>query len=317
MAAILTNQITDLEKQRAVLISRVPALESKGALDVLTVIKSRGAAAATAEEAADIAIAQEFLRLEAEVRQIKRELLQLESTTTITTTTRTTSTSVTTPSFIKEITAGQLHIIFACRPNRPSIFTSHGASVVTSEFVSLMKAPISTLYPDCLRDWVKTHRTVECIDHVQFSVPICQPYYGSSAQPLWLPAEKQALVIGQSHYSSGIGLPSLDSQNDIKLMENFFQSTGFTVTSQEDISEEMFTNKMNAFLNYRKQTKQSKHLLFVYYSGHGVVIDGLVCGVTSSGLPFPLEQSLRNLSLYPNTTVFALLDCSRVQQQHI
>jgi len=54
-----------------------------------------------------------------------------------------------------------------------------------------------------------------------------------------------------------------------------------------------------------------KTAVFIYYSGHGLLVDGFTDGVTISGQEFPLEEKIRKLSLYPNSLVMSLLDCCR------
>ena len=55
-------------------------------------------------------------------------------------------------------------------------------------------------------------------------------------------------------------------------------------------------------------------VLFIYYSGHGLIVNGMTVGNTVNGTQFDLEIRIRKLALYTNVFVISLLDCCREAQ---
>lgn len=103
-------------------------------------------------------------------------------------------------------------------------------------------------------------------------------------------------------------------------MENFFKGLNFNQiirtedASYDDLSFE-FT-KVSKILSeaHRDKTGKTKTVLFVYYSGHGVMdtTTKVVCNEFESEFRyFPLESKLSVISGYQNTFVVTVFDCCR------
>jgi len=56
---------------------------------------------------------------------------------------------------------------------------------------------------------------------------------------------------------------------------------------------------------------QTKVAAFIYYSGHGFLVNGQTVGVTVSGDRFSLEEKLRKMSTRTNCLLMGLFDCCR------
>jgi len=56
-------------------------------------------------------------------------------------------------------------------------------------------------------------------------------------------------------------------------------------------------------------SSKGKAALYVYYSGHGLLVDGMTVACTVSGERFPIESKIRNLSTRPNCLVLSFFDC--------
>jgi len=57
--------------------------------------------------------------------------------------------------------------------------------------------------------------------------------------------------------------------------------------------------------------KQKKTAVFFYYSGHGLLIDGMTVACHISGKEFSFESSVRDIAKLSNTLVICMLDCCR------
>jgi len=62
-------------------------------------------------------------------------------------------------------------------------------------------------------------------------------------------------------------------------------------------------------------SQKKKVAFFIYYSGHGLIVDGMTVGNTTLGIRVPLEANLRKLAIRPNSYVISLLDCCREVQR--
>jgi len=103
-------------------------------------------------------------------------------------------------------------------------------------------------------------------------------------------------------------------------MSKFLEECTFEVKRYEELSNEI--EIQNAFSLIDKILRKNKNTdkktaVVIYYSGHGLLVDGFTVGVTISGQEFPLEENARNLSLYPNSLVMAIFDCCRLKPAKI
>jgi len=153
--------------------------------------------------------------------------------------------------------------------------------------------------------------------------------------------KKRAILIGNKTYkASAHGLSNLDSVGtDIKKMEAFLTEQA----NFEDANLERFIDKDVDTLKARfedlrkwakglthnldaneekKPSEMKKGLLFIYYSGHGMIMDGVTNVVCGDGSFFPLPALIHcanrksphglGLSVYPNLMVVVFMDCCRV-----
>ena len=68
-------------------------------------------------------------------------------------------------------------------------------------------------------------------------------------------------------------------------------------------------------INDAKHTDENSHrLYFIYYSGHGRLINGETCGIDKIGNNIKLEEFVLKISLNRNATVIAFLDCCRKEE---
>jgi len=106
-----------------------------------------------------------------------------------------------------------------------------------------------------------------------------------------------------------------NTKNDGNQITAFLISCGFTVTHSHDEVhtkvEERFLEIKNILLN-NNNTKPEKILVFVYYSGHGELTDGLTEGKDIKENLFKLEENIRNIATIPNCVVLSLIDCCRL-----
>src|SRR4051794_35262219 len=103
-----------------------------------------------------------------------------------------------------------------------------------------------------------------------------------------------------AQYSIESFKPLLSSTNDGDEITKYLESCSFKVTKLQDISntqkiEDSFSQIEQIFSENRKNHQNTKITVFVYYSGHGILIDGHTVGVTVSGIEFPLEEKVRQL----------------------
>jgi len=157
----------------------------------------------------------------------------------------------------------------------------------------------------------------------------------------FVPDEKRAILIGNKTYkSSPLNLPNLDSvSTDLKKMEAFLtEQANFDDANVERLIDKDENALKHTFEELRKWAKSMTHdletneekkpsemkkgLLFIYYSGHGMIADGVTSIVTPNGSFFPLPVLVHcangksrhgiGLSVYPNVMVVVFMDCCRV-----
>jgi len=122
-----------------------------------------------------------------------------------------------------------------------------------------------------------------------------------------------------SQYASG-GLPKLPtSKNDGDEFEKFLKRCNFKVTRIHDENANNVIDEFSAIDNLLENAKgdstksiqQTKIAVFIYYSGHGFLINGQTVGVTISGDRFSLEENVRKMSTRTNCLLMGLFDCCR------
>jgi len=88
----------------------------------------------------------------------------------------------------------------------------------------------------------------------------------------------------------------------------------FKVTKMQEINDENnIETQFNSINETLKENKSNnkKTAVFIYYSGHGLLVDGFTNGITKNGIWFPLEEKARKMSLFKNSLVMCLFDCCR------
>jgi len=76
--------------------------------------------------------------------------------------------------------------------------------------------------------------------------------------------------------------------------------------------DQLFKDIFKMIKEYIKDNKRI--LIHVYYTGHGKMREQTYAVLNDPVFKqamFPLERKIRNLSLFQNTSVYALLDCCR------
>jgi len=127
------------------------------------------------------------------------------------------------------------------------------------------------------------------------------------------------LVITMSQYSSGGHDQLAASKNDGDEFEKFLIKCNFKVTRIHDEKDEVkISNEFTVIDNIlakakgdSKNVKQTNTAAFIYYSGHGFLVNGKTMGLTISGKRFPLEEKVRNMCTRTNCFVIGLFDCCR------
>jgi len=114
--------------------------------------------------------------------------------------------------------------------------------------------------------------------------------------------------------------PLLTSTNDGSEMSKFLEEcVTFKITRYQEVANEIEIQNAFSLIDkiLRKNKSDKKTAVFIYYSGHSLLVDGFTVGVTISGQEFELEEKIRKLSLYPNSLVISLLDCCRLKPPKI
>jgi len=147
------------------------------------------------------------------------------------------------------------------------------------------------------------------------STPVAVTPISSTSTPtrLFVPNMKHALIITMSDYVGNFA-PLPTSQNDGKEIMSFLQGNGFTtewIHNSEDGKK--IEDQFEQLISKARQLGNSNQrgLFFVYYSGHGSIIDGLTVGHTTHNFDVPLEARVRKLTIYANSYVVAFFDCCR------
>ena len=99
------------------------------------------------------------------------------------------------------------------------------------------------------------------------------------------------------------------TNDGINIKEFLEKDCGFTQIQWFKDEDACNANIQDAFDNNAKG--KQKALYFVYYSGHGALVDGMTVGYTNSEEVIELERNVRRLALYCNSYVIALFDCCR------
>ena len=97
-------------------------------------------------------------------------------------------------------------------------------------------------------------------------------------------------------------------------MDKFLTPPGFQTNVLHDIVDNSeIEKKFDELIQVAKPLLHSKKkaIFFVYYSGHGSLIDGMTVGHTVIDQQIDIEKRVRKLAAYPNTYVIALFDCCR------
>ena len=134
------------------------------------------------------------------------------------------------------------------------------------------------------------------------------------------PHVKKALVITMHKYT-GVNFKYLESSvADQAAMLGFLQNScsDFQIEAIHDGTAAAVSSKIDEFILHAKLFNEGqgnkKALFFLYYSGHGTMVNNACCGVAPNGDVFELESKLGQLS---NDSVYAIamLQCSRVESQ--
>jgi len=162
----------------------------------------------------------------------------------------------------------------------------------------------------------------------------------------FVPHIKKALLIGNKNYKANAhGLSNLASvATDIKLMEKFLvEKCHFDDTEVDkmwDVNIDQLKTKFSELRTWakslcydmdkneeRKPSECKKGLLFIHYSGHGMIMDGVTNVVTPDGALYPLPEVINSvnkktafgigLSVYPNLMSVVFMDCCRVNAKAV
>jgi len=102
------------------------------------------------------------------------------------------------------------------------------------------------------------------------------------------------------------------STNDGDEVSKFLMERGFSITR---IHDEDYAKITDAFSDLDKKLANAKNIgktvAFIYFSGHGVIVNGQTVGISVPGNRFQLEEKIRNMSLRSNCLVIGFLDCCR------
>jgi len=107
------------------------------------------------------------------------------------------------------------------------------------------------------------------------------------------------------------------STNDGVAMKEYLTGCNFDVTDsmhlKEVTSADQIVKKFAELSEIVKDnaSKDIKTAIYVYYSGHGLLVDGSTYGITVNGDRFPLEKKARDLSTRANSLVMGFFDCCR------
>ena len=96
-------------------------------------------------------------------------------------------------------------------------------------------------------------------------------------------------------------------------MEHFLKSScQFETILLHDKTAAEVVEALKSLQTFAKKTcGTAKSAFFVYYSGHGQIVNGVTKGFAITGEPIDLEDLIRCIANYSNTYVVGLLDCCR------
>src|SRR5690606_12743934 len=103
--------------------------------------------------------------------------------------------------------------------------------------------------------------------------------------------------------------PLLNTKKDGKVMQEFLEANNFEMTwIVDDESGVKINEKFEEFNSVARKLGKTKEkaLFFVYYSGHGSIMDGMTDAHTTRDVRIPIEKQVRKLALFPNTFVISL-----------
>jgi len=137
-----------------------------------------------------------------------------------------------------------------------------------------------------------------------------------STERIWVAHERLALIITNSQYNHSTLSHLTTSTNDGNAIKMFLSKIcQFNIVAH--LQESTNPEEINAQFvllgdTIAKNSKNDKKTaVFVYYSGHGLLVDGFTVGCTLDGQEFPLENAVRKLGTRGNSMVISLLDCCR------
>ena len=101
--------------------------------------------------------------------------------------------------------------------------------------------------------------------------------------------------------------------NDGRDINNFLKaSCQFETLLLHDKTAEEVVKALQSLQTFAKKTcSMEKAAFFIYYSGHGQLVNGVTKGFTTTGEPIDLEDLIRRIANYANTYVVGFLDCCR------
>jgi len=121
-----------------------------------------------------------------------------------------------------------------------------------------------------------------------------------------------------SQYDAASGFkPLLTSTNDGNAFKTFLENNHFEIPPERHVTEAkdpaIIMAQFEAITKILVENYKSKRktAVYIYYSGHGLLVDGCTVGCSITGEKFPLEESIRRLVTRTNCLVLGFLDCCR------
>lgn len=132
----------------------------------------------------------------------------------------------------------------------------------------------------------------------------------------------KALMMAVGNYQLEDFDPLPATQNDVQMMKQLLQNSLFSdcddmtvVTPKYEATEsEMIRDAIKVLKAKVKRdfNELIPQVIFIYFSGHGIIKDGKSYGVDIDGKMIPLTDLIDDLNEY-NTYVIGIFDCCRVQ----
>jgi len=135
-----------------------------------------------------------------------------------------------------------------------------------------------------------------------------------SSEELWQADDRIGLVITMSQYKNNFSALLTSTNDGVEFTKFLEEECKFKVTNlQEILDENVIQMQFKSIENILRKNRLEgrKTAVFLYYSGHGFLVDGFTVGITLSGKEFSLEETIRKISLIPNSFVMSLFDCCR------